>query len=1303
MHLRQGVLVVEQCRGQLSLQVLGHGRTRDEHVRHHNRRHGSALAVVRVGRDLAGGVELTMGLGEPGGGVSGWYDHHLAAGGVLGQGARRQASGPEAGVDRSVSQRGNGVIDPELLAVDVRVGIDPADLQDAQGNDLRAGSWRPERYPLPAQAIDVADAGLGARHELGVVIVEAPQGACLHRRAIERLATFDRVRGRVGQGERDVGRAGRDQLHVVDRRVRLLGRGTVARNGIADDRCQASAQNVVDAARSPSGDRQSPAGSAARRATGAAGCATGRTAAGGTGRGRAASCVERRTAAHQQQAGNEADHDMMSSLGDVGGLCHSRSSCSAVTPLQAPVLVAQDLTHKCIVGRQPSRRPFAWAGRSRRQAVGSASLEGALPQVLFERDGDLGQLVDLIDRLVERGEGGVAVIEGPPGLGKTRLLEIAAEHAAGRGARVLQARGSELEFELVFGGVRQLLVPAVAVSDPATRAHVLRGPAALAADIVGEPHRDRGDPGEPMYALAALISNLAEEQPLVLAVDDDHWLDDASGRFLTYLARRVEGQRVLLLTARRPIQPGADEPARELASHARIISPEPLSIDGVGRVLESVFGTAVPRDLAVACARVAGGNPFLVVEAARALSEVPEKRRVEMADAIAPRSIGAAVLGRIHRLPAPAAHLAGVIALFPNGTTLADAAAVAGIPQRAAADAADALVGAHVLARGSSLAFDHPVVRAAVYEQLGRFARGQGHARAAEVLLERDADIEEIAAHLLAGEPSGNAEFVAVLVAAADRAERSGAVSAAARYLARALEEPPPKPDRLALSHRLGRALAAVGAPDAIEVLRHTFDRSADDERVQIGIDLAAASFAAGRFDEAVTTLLSIRTAAREDREQRLTVEALLSHFAWESEHHGSLYAEVADALPRDLPGDTPGERLALAQVGARMFDRSEPHEQTGAVLWRALSPESGTLVVWSVELGDTLNLLIHCGRIDDAEAYLRRRQDDARASGRDALYISSLPGLTMAEWVRGDLSACEASLRLAMELPGGHATDRGLFAGGLANVCVIKGAYDEAGRLLDLVVATGGVGPSLMWRRGELELALGRPADAVAYFERGHEDLLRRGSLNPAESPWLTDFAEALALTNRRPDAMELLADYMDRAEAFGEARALGNGYLALGRLAGGDRRMEHLERAVAILEPSPYRLGAARARLELGAALRRANRRADSRDHLRQALDYAHRHGLEPLAARAREELIAGGARPRRRALVGVDALTPSERRIGGMAASGLTNREIANHLFLTVKTVEMHMSRTFDKLGTASRRELAHFLGSESPVAS
>jgi DNA-binding CsgD family transcriptional regulator len=205
-------------------------------------------------------------------------------------------------------------------------------------------------------------------------------------------------------------------------------------------------------------------------------------------------------------------------------------------------------------------------------------------------------------------------------------------------------------------------------------------------------------------------------------------------------------------------------------------------------------------------------------------------------------------------------------------------------------------------------------------------------------------------------------------------------------------------------------------------------------------------------------------------------------------------------------------------------------------------------------------------------------------------------------------------------------------------------------------------------------------------------------GFASPIMTRWLCVYAEGLGRSGHQGEAIELMEDYRHRAELVGEAASHGEAELVLGMLTKGDAAIAHLERALAIVEPSPYRWHAGRAALELGSALRRASQRDRARDLLRVALDYGERHGAKALAARARDELRLTGARVRSVYISGVEALTPAEDRVARLAADGLSNREIAQQLFLTRKTVEMHMSRCLRKLDISSRSELGSALGAD-----
>jgi DNA-binding CsgD family transcriptional regulator len=203
----------------------------------------------------------------------------------------------------------------------------------------------------------------------------------------------------------------------------------------------------------------------------------------------------------------------------------------------------------------------------------------------------------------------------------------------------------------------------------------------------------------------------------------------------------------------------------------------------------------------------------------------------------------------------------------------------------------------------------------------------------------------------------------------------------------------------------------------------------------------------------------------------------------------------------------------------------------------------------------------------------------------------------------------------------------------------------------------------------------------------------------NPAVLAWRSHLALALLGLDQRDEALELAREEVELARAWGAPRPIGVALRARGLAEGGDEGIETLRESVAVLEGSTARLELARSLVELGAALRRANQRSDARELLRQGLDLAVRTGALPLVVRAEQELSATGARPRRLLLSGVESLTASERRVAGFAADGLSNKDIAQALFVTTKTVEVHLSNVYRKLGIGSRSELPQALGGEA----
>ena len=437
-------------------------------------------------------------------------------------------------------------------------------------------------------------------------------------------------------------------------------------------------------------------------------------------------------------------------------------------------------------------------------------------RLLLKREGELDRLRGLLARAAA-GEGALAVVTGPAGIGKTRLARAVREEAQSAGFRVLAARGAELERDYGLGVVHQWL-------DPVRR---------LEAPLQPSDPAERDDASfSALHSLYWLVAGLAEEQPLALVLDDAQWSDEASLRFTGFLSRRLEGLPVLvLLTARTPA-PGA---LAELAADpaADRLELRPLGPAAVAELLRARAPGEVDESFALACLEATGGNPFLLGELVQALLDEDvafvgaERGRVP---AVGPRSVATAVQLRLARLGPDAAGLARAAAVAGDDVPLPLATALAGLDEAAAATAADELAAAGVLEDGRPLRFVHPIVAAAIRESLLAGECEALHARAARLLADGGAPASAVALHLLPLEPRGDAEVAATLLEAGQRALAEGAPESAAALLERALAEPPP-PGRLAgVLLALGEAEHALERPGAARRLREAI-RVADDPR----------------------------------------------------------------------------------------------------------------------------------------------------------------------------------------------------------------------------------------------------------------------------------------------------------------------------------------------------------------------------------------------------------------------------------------------------------------------------------------
>jgi hypothetical protein len=351
------------------------------------------------------------------------------------------------------------------------------------------------------------------------------------------------------------------------------------------------------------------------------------------------------------------------------------------------------------------------------------------------------------------------------------------------GLRVLRARGSELDRAFAFGVVRQLLERPVA-EEPALLAGVGEGAAAGLARV--DPSEEAREAGlfPALHALYWLVVDLAARRPLAIVVDDAHWADAASLRWLVFLGERIEELPVVLIAATRPAEPGADQELLDaLSATARVVGLAPLTAAASASVVRTALGAAGEDAFVDACHRATGGNPFLLEALVREVAADGARRAAAEANralSFGPEGVARAVRRRLRALGPEATALARAVAVLGAPARVSDAAALAGAQEPAARAAADALAAVEVLAADRALEFVHPIVAAAVYEQIPPLERERLHSAAAELLVARGAGDEAVASHLLRVAPSGDAGRVRALRAAARAAAARGAAGARA-------------------------------------------------------------------------------------------------------------------------------------------------------------------------------------------------------------------------------------------------------------------------------------------------------------------------------------------------------------------------------------------------------------------------------------------------------------------------------------------------------------------------------------------
>ena len=909
------------------------------------------------------------------------------------------------------------------------------------------------------------------------------------------------------------------------------------------------------------------------------------------------------------------------------------------------------------------------------------------------------------------GSGSALLVEGAAGIGKTRLLAHACEQAADTGMTVVSARSGEFESGYAWGVVRQLFE-----TEARSGAIELAGDAAaLAAPALayGE-HPAEGDSFALLHGLYWLTVGIAQRAPVLLAVDDLHWADQPSLRFIGHLVRRLEGLPVaLVLTVREPRAATAQDRALTASLAADpgliVVRPAALGRAACAELVRSALGADPSAAFQDACRELTGGNPLLLQ--ALLTSLVAEQIRGHNADVphlrrLTPETVSRSVVLRLGRMSPAALAAARAIAVLGPAATTARAGQLAELDADACAEAVAALMSEQLIEGEHALGFVHPLVRSAIYEDLAPPVRQRWHTRAARMLDAESAAPEEVTVHLLASAASGDGWVVRKLRAAAADARGRGAADVGVTCLQRALAEPPGPDERADVLFELG-ALETMQDPAAAaghlsEALART---TSWPRRGEIALTLAEALALGGQFGAAARLLTSASAEAADERSREGLQAALFNTARMDLGTRGTTGPLLERVQARAAAGEVLRPQLA-ANLAIELAGAGQDREAAMASARAALTAIPLLMSVSAAALPETISVLLFA---DDAAGAKAAAQTWLQLAREQGWLLSAAVAEGFASLVA--LYGGEISNSIAYGLQG-MAGMPNIWISTIISAFVVRALIDrrelaQASTLLAEQGLTGDLPPSwphnlVRHARGCLHAAAGDHAQAAADLLAAGKQADQWGIPNPAILPWRSDAALSLAAVGKLAEASRLAAAEVDLARKWGAGRALGIALRAAGLVDRSGDRMQLLAEAVAVLRPAPAPLELARALVDLGAAQRRYGARLNARETLRDGLDLAHRQGGLRLAERARQELVIAGGKPRRDAVRGRDALTPSELRVAELAAGGQTNRQIAQALFVTQRTVENHLTSTYGKLGIGSRSELAPALTSSPPDA-
>jgi len=891
---------------------------------------------------------------------------------------------------------------------------------------------------------------------------------------------------------------------------------------------------------------------------------------------------------------------------------------------------------------------------------------------------------EVLDDLVEdlrSGHGWALVATGEAGIGKSALLEYLV--ATAPDLRLVRAAGVESEMELAFASLHQLCAPLL---DRLDRLVPLQREALeIAFGLRGGGTPDRFLVG---LAVLTLLSEAAEERPLLCVVDDAQWLDRASAQALAFAARRLVAERVGLMFAAR-------EPGEDLQGLPEI-EIRGLQNEDARRLLRSVVRVRLDERIVDRILAETKGNPLALLELPRGLSPTQLAGEFGLLGAQPlPARIEESYRRRLEALPADTRLLLLVAAAerFGDPVLVWQAAERLGVTTSAAAAAdADGL-----LEIGTRVQFRHPLVRSAVYRSALPRDRQAAHLALAEVT-DRDLDPDRRAWHLAAAAPGPDEEVAVELERSADRARARGGAAAAAAFLQRAValtREPARRAER---AFAAAQASLQAGAFDAAVELVAVAEVGSLDEfmRAQAGLLRGQIAFASSAGSEAAALLLQ---AARQLEPLDVTLARQTYLYAWAAGKFAGRPARSGDLREVSLaarsapppagpprPSDLLLDALAVLVTDGRAAAAPLLSRAARVFAVEDVSPEEGLLWGWLASIAPIMVW-------DEKQwhALLARQLQSVREAGLLfylPLYVNVLAVFSVAS---GDFATAASLIAESDAIAEATGTTVAPFAEVL--LAGFLGGEAEVPRLIELVMRDARVAAQgewiqwTQWVSAILDNSLGSYGTALAHAQQASEE-----QPELYVSMWaLPELIEAASRTGRTRMAADALERLAEATSVGGTDWGLGIYARSRALLSEGEDAEDLYREAIERLGRTSLRPELARAHLLYGEWLRREGRRTDARAQLRAAEDMFAAIGMQAFAGRARGELSATGETARKHAVDARDKLTPQEAQIARLARIGLSNPDIAARLFLSPRTVEYHLRKVFTKLEISSRHQL------------